>query len=86
MLPVDGGVVLVSGLDVTVVVAVVAGAVDEDGAALGPGCASFVVQAPRATARTSADVPMTTERGLTTRDSITPEPAFSEEPQIDCDQ
>ena len=58
--------VVVTGLDVTVVVAVVAGAVDEDGAALGPGWAPFVEQAPRTTTRTSAEAPMTMGRGLTT--------------------
>jgi hypothetical protein len=78
-----GGAVLVTGLDVTVVGAVVAGAVEKDGAAPGAVPASFVEQAPRATTTTSADAPMATGRGLTTRDSITPEPAVAEEPQID---
>lgn len=54
----------------------VAGAVDADGAALGPVPASFVEQAPRATTTTSANPPMATGCGLTTRDSIIPEPAI----------
>lgn len=66
MFCVDGGVVLVAVLDVTVVVAVVAGAVDADGAALGPGGASLVEQAPKAKARASVEAPMTTTRRLTT--------------------
>jgi hypothetical protein len=70
MVPVDCGVVLVAVLDVTVVVAVVSGAVEADGAALGPGGASLVEQAPRAT-MASAEAPMTTRRRLTTSDSIT---------------
>lgn len=76
MVTVGGGAVLVAGLDVTVVVAFVAGAVEADGAAPGPVPASFVEQAPRATARTSNDAPMPTGRGLTTRDSIIPARRF----------
>lgn len=75
MLAAGGGAVGTTGVDATVVGAVVAGAVDVDGAALGPGWASLVEQAPRATTRTSAEAPNTTGRGLTTRDSTTLEPA-----------
>jgi hypothetical protein len=71
MLCVDGGVVLVTGRDVTVLVAVVAGEVEAEGSALGRGWASLVEQAPRATTRRSAEAPMATGRGLTTRDSTT---------------
>lgn len=81
MLAAGGGVVAGAGLEVAVVVAVVAGALEATGAAPGPGWGSFDEQAPRATTKTSAIVPMTTGRGLTTRDSITPEPATVEAPQ-----
>lgn len=64
MVPVDGGVVLRTVLDVTVVVAVVAGSVEADGAAPGGGGASFDGQPPRAT-MTSAEA-LTTRRRLTT--------------------
>lgn len=60
----------------TAVVAVVAGAVDETGAAPDAGLGSFVEQAPRAMTRTSADTPMVVGRRLTTGDSITPAPGF----------
>ena len=66
MLGAGGAVVGGTGVDATVVVAVVAGAVEVTWAALGPVCASFDEQAPRATTRTIADVPMTTGRRLTT--------------------
>ena len=81
MVSVGGGVVLVTRLDATVVVAVVAGAVEATGVALGSGGASSVEQAPRETTMTSAEAHMATGRRLTTRDSITPESSFSEEPQ-----
>jgi hypothetical protein len=81
MFCVGGGVVLVTGLDVTVVGADVAGAFGADGAALGFGPASLAEHPLRATTRTSANPPMATGRGLTTGDSIIPEPAISEEPQ-----
>jgi hypothetical protein len=65
MLSVDGGAVLVTVVDVTVVVAVVAGKVEADGAAPGSGGASFDEQALRARTRRSA--PRTTGRRLTSR-------------------
>lgn len=72
MLAGGGGVVGGREVDGAVVVAVVAGAVEAAGAALGPDRASFVEQAPRATTRTSAEAPITIGRRLTNRDSITP--------------
>src|SRR5688572_18248286 len=80
MLSVDGGAVLVTVVEVTVVVAVVAGKVGADGAALGSGGASFDEQAPSARTRRSA--PTTTVWRLTTGDSITPGTGVSEEPSV----
>jgi hypothetical protein len=83
MFPAGGGVVLGAVVGVLVVAAVVAGVVEATGAAPGSGCFSFVEQAASETTRMSAQPPMATGRRLTTRDSITPEPAVSAEPQIE---
>jgi hypothetical protein len=65
---VAGEVVLVTELEVTVVVAVVACAIEVDGAAFGSGGAFSVEQAPRAATTTSAEAHKATGRGLTTTD------------------
>ena len=76
MFTVDGGVVPVAVVDVIVLVAVVAGAAEVTGAALGPVFAFSVEQAPKETISTSAAAPTATGCRLTTRDSITPEAAL----------